>query len=75
MRRKRPSRPGPFATDRGAARPDSEFVGLREAAALAKLPPEVRAASERLWADVAALSRFLLIKPRAVEGPRKALLP
>jgi hypothetical protein len=34
---------------------DSDLAGLREAAALAKLPPEVRAACGRLWADVAAL--------------------
>jgi serine/threonine-protein kinase len=34
---------------------DADLVGLRDKAALAKLQPEVRAAYERLWADVAAL--------------------
>src|SRR5262249_5144316 len=34
---------------------DRDLAGLRDAAALAKLPPEERAAYERLWADVAAL--------------------
>jgi hypothetical protein len=34
---------------------DSDVAGIRDAAALAKLPPEERAACEKLWADVAAL--------------------
>jgi hypothetical protein len=34
---------------------DSDFAGLLDAAALARLPAEERAACERLWADVAAL--------------------
>jgi tetratricopeptide (TPR) repeat protein len=34
---------------------DADLAGLRDAAALAKLPPEERAACERLWADLAAL--------------------
>ena len=34
---------------------DSDLAGLRDAAALAKLPAEERAACERLWADVAEL--------------------
>jgi hypothetical protein len=34
---------------------NSDLVGLRDAAALAKLPAEERAACEKLWADVAAL--------------------
>jgi tetratricopeptide (TPR) repeat protein len=34
---------------------DSDFAGIRDAAALAKLAPEERAACEKLWADVAAL--------------------
>jgi hypothetical protein len=34
---------------------DSDLVGLRDAAALARLPAEERAACERLWADVSAL--------------------
>jgi tetratricopeptide (TPR) repeat protein len=34
---------------------DSDLAGIRDAAALAKLQPEERAACERLWADVAAL--------------------
>ena len=34
---------------------DRDLAGLRDAAALAKLLPEERAACERLWADVAAL--------------------
>jgi tetratricopeptide (TPR) repeat protein len=34
---------------------DSDLTGLRDAAALAKLPAEERAAYQRLWGDVAAL--------------------
>ena len=34
---------------------DSDVAGIRDAAALAKLPAEERAACEKLWADVAAL--------------------
>jgi serine/threonine-protein kinase len=34
---------------------DSDLAGLRDAAALAKLPREERTAWEKLWADVAAL--------------------
>jgi serine/threonine-protein kinase len=34
---------------------DSDLAGIRDAAALAKLPAEERAAWEKLWADVAAL--------------------
>jgi tetratricopeptide (TPR) repeat protein len=34
---------------------DSDLAGIRDAAALAKLPAEERAASERLWANLAAL--------------------
>jgi hypothetical protein len=34
---------------------DSDLAGLRDKDALAKLPPEERAACKRLWADVAAL--------------------
>jgi hypothetical protein len=34
---------------------DAGLAGLRDEAALAKLPAEERAACERLWADVAAL--------------------
>jgi tetratricopeptide (TPR) repeat protein len=37
------------------AQKDTDFDGLRDAAALAKLPAEERAAYERLWVDVAAL--------------------
>jgi tetratricopeptide (TPR) repeat protein len=36
-------------------RQDGDLAGIREAAALARLPAEERAACERLWADVAAL--------------------
>jgi serine/threonine-protein kinase len=49
-------------TDRAAAQQalkhwqqDSHLAGLRDAAALAKLSAEERAACEKLWADVAAL--------------------
>jgi hypothetical protein len=34
---------------------DPDVAGIRDQEALAKLPPEERAAYERLWADVAAL--------------------
>jgi hypothetical protein len=34
---------------------DSDLAGIRDAAALAKLPAEERTACEKLWADVAAL--------------------
>jgi serine/threonine-protein kinase len=34
---------------------DGDLAGIRDKAALAKLPPEERAGYERLWADVAAL--------------------
>jgi tetratricopeptide (TPR) repeat protein len=34
---------------------DTDLAGIRDAAALAKLPAEERAACERLWAEVAAL--------------------
>jgi tetratricopeptide (TPR) repeat protein len=34
---------------------DTDLAGLRDAAALAKLPADERAACEKLWADVAAL--------------------
>jgi serine/threonine-protein kinase len=34
---------------------DSDLAGIRDAAALAELPPEERAAYERLWTDVAEL--------------------
>src|SRR5262249_6472156 len=34
---------------------DSDLAGIRDAAALAKLPAEERVAYERLWADVAEL--------------------
>ena len=34
---------------------DSDLAGVRDAAALEKLPAEERAACEKLWADVAAL--------------------
>jgi tetratricopeptide (TPR) repeat protein len=34
---------------------DTDLAGIRDAAALAKLPAEERAACEKLWADVAAL--------------------
>jgi tetratricopeptide (TPR) repeat protein len=34
---------------------DRDLAGIRDAAALDKLPPEERAACEKLWADVAAL--------------------
>jgi tetratricopeptide (TPR) repeat protein len=40
---------------------DSDLAGLRDQAALAKLPAEERAACERLWADVAALLKT--VKP------------
>jgi hypothetical protein len=43
---------------------DSDLPGLREAAALAKRPPEVRAASERLWPDVAALFKKAGAEPK-----------
>jgi hypothetical protein len=34
---------------------DNDLAGIRDAAALAKLPDDERAACEKLWADVAAL--------------------
>jgi hypothetical protein len=34
---------------------DLDLAGIRDAAMLAKLPAEERAACEKLWADVAAL--------------------
>jgi hypothetical protein len=34
---------------------DTDLAGLRDAAALAKLPGEERAACQKLWADVAGL--------------------
>jgi hypothetical protein len=34
---------------------DTDLAGIRDKAALEKLPPEERAACEKLWADVAAL--------------------
>ena len=34
---------------------DKDLAAIRDAAALAELPPEERAAYERLWADVAEL--------------------
>jgi hypothetical protein len=34
---------------------DSDLAGVRDAAALEKLPAEERAACAKLWADVAAL--------------------
>jgi hypothetical protein len=34
---------------------DADLASVRDQAALARVPPEERAAWERLWADVAAL--------------------
>jgi serine/threonine-protein kinase len=42
---------------------DDDLTGLRDAAALAQLPPEEREACRRFWADVAAL----MVKARAQE--------
>jgi hypothetical protein len=38
-------------------RSDPDLAGLRDAAQLARLPAEERAACQRLWIDVAALVR------------------
>jgi serine/threonine-protein kinase len=53
---------GSKPADRGAVQQalrhwqqDSDLVGIRDAAALAKLPGAERAVCEQLWADVAAL--------------------
>ena len=46
---------------------DSDLAGLRDAAALAKLPAEERAACERFWSDVAALLKKAE-KPGKKEG-------
>jgi serine/threonine-protein kinase len=48
---------------------DSDLAGLREKAALAKLPAEDRAAWEKLWADVAALLKKAKA-PAKSEGKR-----
>jgi tetratricopeptide (TPR) repeat protein len=39
------------------------LAGIRDAAALAKLPPEEQAACKKLWADVAALLKKAAAKP------------
>jgi tetratricopeptide (TPR) repeat protein len=43
---------------------DNDLAGIRDAAALAKLPAEERTACERLWADVAALLKRAEEKPK-----------
>src|SRR5262249_28504105 len=48
---------------------DPDLAGLRDEAALDKLPAEERAACERLWADVAALLKKA--EPPADKEPRK----
>jgi serine/threonine-protein kinase len=60
LRRKqlRSRRPGEAAQARQALahwQKDSDLAGIRDEAALAKLPAEERAACEKLWSDVAAL--------------------
>jgi serine/threonine-protein kinase len=57
-RQLRSGAPGPRASVAQALQgwqKDASLAGLRDAAALAKLPAEERAACEKLWADVAAL--------------------
>jgi serine/threonine-protein kinase len=48
---------------------DTDLAGLRDAAALAKLPADERSAFEKLWADVAALLKKAEI-PARKEGAR-----
>ena len=43
---------------------DTDFAGLRDKAALDKLPAEERAACEKLWADVAVLLKKAKEKPK-----------
>jgi len=43
---------------------DSDLTGLRDRAALAKLPAEERGAYERLWADVAELLKSARPNPK-----------
>jgi hypothetical protein len=43
---------------------DSDLAGIRDAASLAKMPAEERAACEKLWSDVAALSKKVEEKPK-----------
>jgi hypothetical protein len=45
-------------------RKDTDLAGLRDEAALAKLPAEERQAFTRLWADVAALLKKAQEKPK-----------
>src|SRR5262249_10720078 len=47
---------------------NSDLAGIRDAAALAKLPPEEQKAFAQLWADVAALLRKAAPRPRAFGG-------
>ena len=42
---------------------DSDLAGVRDKAALAKLPAEERAACAQLWADVAALLKKAQVRP------------
>ncbi len=43
---------------------DTDLAGIRDAAALAKLPAEERAACEKLWSDVASLLKKAEEKPK-----------
>jgi len=43
---------------------DSDLAGIRDAAALAKLPAEEQKAFTQLWADVAALLKKAEEKPK-----------
>jgi serine/threonine protein kinase/Tfp pilus assembly protein PilF len=45
------------------AQQDTDLAGIRDAAALAKLPAEERAACEKLWSDVASLLKKAYEKP------------
>jgi serine/threonine protein kinase len=49
----------------GNWRKDNDLASIRDAAALAKLPPDERAAFEQLWADVGALDTLLLLQTAA----------
>ena len=56
-------------------RPDSDLAGIRDATALAKLPPAERAACAQLWIDVAALLRKAEEKksPEVAPPPREKM--
>ena len=50
---------------------DTDFAGVRDAAALDKLPEPERVGWQKLWADVAALQKRCEEQPPAKEPPPK----